>query len=205
VYKWYCVQCCIAEVLQGRGQHGEKVGYCYPSIPEKTLCKWDIYVPLATKGLMTQIKFCSKKTYCFCVEIWIEEGVSIIYINIACAINSVEINLYYQSYMNWNTDTADAQNLLRDLPEDDTRGVPKHVWRDFMYLLCIYSSERKVNFIRNVHGFSAVGHKISSLWVWRWQVQKHSQLALHGMDILAVIRKEEADGQVALAYQLIFG
>jgi hypothetical protein len=39
------------EVLQGRWQHGEKVGYCYPSRLEKTLCKWDVYVPLVTKGL----------------------------------------------------------------------------------------------------------------------------------------------------------
>jgi len=39
------------EVLQGRRQHGEKVGYCYPSGLEKTLCKWDIYVPLVTKEL----------------------------------------------------------------------------------------------------------------------------------------------------------
>jgi hypothetical protein len=28
-----------------------KVGYCYPSELEKTLCKWDMYVPLVTKGL----------------------------------------------------------------------------------------------------------------------------------------------------------
>jgi len=28
-----------------------KVGYCYPSGLEKTLHKWDIYVPLVTKGL----------------------------------------------------------------------------------------------------------------------------------------------------------
>jgi hypothetical protein len=28
-----------------------KVGYCYPSWLEKTLCKWEIYVPLVTKGL----------------------------------------------------------------------------------------------------------------------------------------------------------
>jgi hypothetical protein len=40
------------EILQGRWQHGEKVGYCYPSGLEKTLCKWDTYVPLVTKGLM---------------------------------------------------------------------------------------------------------------------------------------------------------
>jgi len=39
------------EKLQGRWQHAEKVGYCYPSGLEKTLCKWDIYVPLVTKGL----------------------------------------------------------------------------------------------------------------------------------------------------------
>ena len=39
------------EILQGRWQHGEKVGYCYASGLEKTLCKWDMYVPLVTKGL----------------------------------------------------------------------------------------------------------------------------------------------------------
>jgi hypothetical protein len=39
------------EILHARWQHGEKVGYCYPSGLEKTLCKWDIYVPLVTKGL----------------------------------------------------------------------------------------------------------------------------------------------------------
>jgi hypothetical protein len=27
------------------------VGYCYPSGLEKTLCKWEVYVPLVTKGL----------------------------------------------------------------------------------------------------------------------------------------------------------
>ena len=44
------------EILQGRWQHGEKVRYCYPSGPEKTLCKWDIHVPLVTKGLTHSIK-----------------------------------------------------------------------------------------------------------------------------------------------------
>jgi hypothetical protein len=39
------------ETLQGRWQHGEKVGYCYPSGLEKTLFKYDVYVPLVTKGL----------------------------------------------------------------------------------------------------------------------------------------------------------
>jgi hypothetical protein len=28
-----------------------KLGYCYPSRLEKTLCKWEVYVPLVTKGL----------------------------------------------------------------------------------------------------------------------------------------------------------
>jgi hypothetical protein len=37
------------EILQSRWQHGEKVGYCYPSGLEKTLFMWDIYVPLVTK------------------------------------------------------------------------------------------------------------------------------------------------------------
>jgi hypothetical protein len=40
------------EILQGRWQDGEKVGYCYPSRLEKTLFKWDIYVPLVPKGLI---------------------------------------------------------------------------------------------------------------------------------------------------------
>jgi len=42
------------EILQDRWQLGEKLGYCYPSALEKTLCKWDIYVPLVTKGLNNQ-------------------------------------------------------------------------------------------------------------------------------------------------------
>jgi hypothetical protein len=40
------------EILQGRWQHGEKVGSCDPSGLEKTLCKWEIYVPLVTEGLI---------------------------------------------------------------------------------------------------------------------------------------------------------
>jgi hypothetical protein len=39
------------EIPQGRWQHGEKAGYCYPRRLEKTLYKWDIHVPLVTKGL----------------------------------------------------------------------------------------------------------------------------------------------------------
>jgi hypothetical protein len=41
------------DVFQGRWQHGEKVGSCYPSGLEKSLSKWDIYVRLVTKGLKT--------------------------------------------------------------------------------------------------------------------------------------------------------
>jgi len=61
MYKWYCHSIiCTWEnafwlVQQNRDtwwQHGEKVGYCYPSGLEKTLCKWDINVPLFTEGLM---------------------------------------------------------------------------------------------------------------------------------------------------------
>jgi hypothetical protein len=39
------------DTLQGRWQHGEKVGYCYPSGLGNSLCKWEMYVPLVTKGL----------------------------------------------------------------------------------------------------------------------------------------------------------
>jgi hypothetical protein len=36
----------------------KEVGYCYPSGLEKTLCKFDIYVPLVTKGL--RVKTCEE-------------------------------------------------------------------------------------------------------------------------------------------------
>jgi len=39
------------EILQGRWQHGENVGYCYSSRLEKTLYECDIYVPLVTERL----------------------------------------------------------------------------------------------------------------------------------------------------------
>jgi len=39
------------KILQGTWQHGEKVGYRYPSGLEDTRFKWDIYVPLVSKGL----------------------------------------------------------------------------------------------------------------------------------------------------------
>jgi hypothetical protein len=42
------------EILQGRWQHGEKLGYCYPSGSEKTLFKWYMYVPLVTEELNTE-------------------------------------------------------------------------------------------------------------------------------------------------------
>jgi hypothetical protein len=44
------------DILQGKWQHGEKVGYCYPSGLEKTLCKWEVYVPLVTKLLKNYIR-----------------------------------------------------------------------------------------------------------------------------------------------------
>jgi hypothetical protein len=45
------------EILQGKWQHGEKVGYCYHSGFENTLCKWDIYVLLVTTGLSKRLRF----------------------------------------------------------------------------------------------------------------------------------------------------
>jgi hypothetical protein len=39
------------DMLQVRWQNGEKVGYCFSSGLEKTLFKWDIYIPLVTKVL----------------------------------------------------------------------------------------------------------------------------------------------------------
>jgi hypothetical protein len=53
------------EILQGRWQHGENVGYYYPRRLEMTLCKWDIYVPLVTKGLM--FEFLHKRSFFFTV------------------------------------------------------------------------------------------------------------------------------------------
>jgi hypothetical protein len=49
-------------ILQGRWQHGEKVVYCYPSGLEKTLCKWEVYVPLVTKGLRQEILLFFERT-----------------------------------------------------------------------------------------------------------------------------------------------
>jgi hypothetical protein len=43
------------QILQDKWQHGEKVGKCYPSGLEKTLSKWERYVPLVTKGLKRTI------------------------------------------------------------------------------------------------------------------------------------------------------
>jgi hypothetical protein len=45
------------EILQGIWQHGGKVGYCYPSGLKKTLCKWDIYVPLVMKELILSLLY----------------------------------------------------------------------------------------------------------------------------------------------------
>jgi hypothetical protein len=57
------------EILQGSWQHGEKVGYCYPSGLVKTLCKWDIYVPLVTKGLKPCILELFCNVVCLCLTI----------------------------------------------------------------------------------------------------------------------------------------
>jgi hypothetical protein len=43
------------EILQSRWQHGEKVGYCYPSGLEKTLCKWDIVCPAGHERVKPRI------------------------------------------------------------------------------------------------------------------------------------------------------
>ena len=51
------------EILQGGWQHGEKVGYCYPRGLEKTLCKWEIYVPLVTKGSKYSVHIFVEKIY----------------------------------------------------------------------------------------------------------------------------------------------
>jgi hypothetical protein len=57
------------EILQGRWQHGKKVGYCYPIGLEKTLCKWDIYVPLVKKVLKVKYRNTSCLLYEFCVTV----------------------------------------------------------------------------------------------------------------------------------------
>ena len=41
------------------------MGYCYPSGLEKTLCKWDVYVPLVMKGLNCVDAIC---TVCFNIK-----------------------------------------------------------------------------------------------------------------------------------------
>jgi hypothetical protein len=39
------------DILQGKWQHGEKVGYCNPSGLEKTLSKWDIICTAGHEGV----------------------------------------------------------------------------------------------------------------------------------------------------------
>jgi hypothetical protein len=48
------------EILQGGWQHGENVGYCYPSGLEKTLCKLDIYICPAVHERVKYIKMICK-------------------------------------------------------------------------------------------------------------------------------------------------
>jgi hypothetical protein len=62
------------DILQGRWHHGEKVGYCYPSGLEKTLCKWEIYVPLVTKGLRWIFRKWDGKTRTGCSWLRIGRG-----------------------------------------------------------------------------------------------------------------------------------
>jgi len=38
------------KILKSKWEHGEKLGYCYPSGLEKTLFKWDIFAPLIMEG-----------------------------------------------------------------------------------------------------------------------------------------------------------
>ena len=46
----------VVEIFQGRWQHGEEVGYWYPNRLDRAICKWDIHVPLVTKGLISVSK-----------------------------------------------------------------------------------------------------------------------------------------------------
>jgi len=43
------------EIDQGRWQHGEEVGCWYPKRLDRAICKWDIHVPLVTKGLKVRV------------------------------------------------------------------------------------------------------------------------------------------------------
>jgi hypothetical protein len=52
VYKYYWFN--GIEILQDRWQHGEKVGFSYPSGLENILFKCDTYVLLVTKGLISR-------------------------------------------------------------------------------------------------------------------------------------------------------
>jgi hypothetical protein len=60
----HCTQFNGIEILHGRWQHGEKVGYCYPSRIEKTLCKWDTYALLVTIGLTHPLYVTDHFNYC---------------------------------------------------------------------------------------------------------------------------------------------
>jgi hypothetical protein len=42
------------EILQGRWQHGEKVGYCYPADLKRLFVSGTYMPPLVTKGLIFQ-------------------------------------------------------------------------------------------------------------------------------------------------------
>jgi len=40
----------------------KKCGHCYPSRSVKTVCKWNMYVPLVTKGLKSAFEYTVVKT-----------------------------------------------------------------------------------------------------------------------------------------------
>jgi hypothetical protein len=53
------------DILQGRWQHGEKVGYCYSSGLEKTLCKWEVLCPAGHERVNSLIH-CTFTNYFYC-------------------------------------------------------------------------------------------------------------------------------------------
>ena len=63
------------------------MGYCYPSELEKTLCKWDKYVPLATKGLnYTQLinRGCELNINCYGLQMQLHLHLAIVSVCSMC-------------------------------------------------------------------------------------------------------------------------
>jgi len=103
VYKWYCVHCCYAalhtvsfvhgkmhsdwfngiEILQSRWQHGEKVGYCYPSGLERLFLSGTYMSRWSRKGK----RFDFQKMFYFLFKLkkkflWISKAVNLILISL---------------------------------------------------------------------------------------------------------------------------